>query len=94
MNVETSIYIYQKIRCKELIDILSGLNISIDYDNLLIIKSQLADSILTEINNNDGIFILRSISKDLPIYFFIKNTDLMIDTTVERNQLHGTAIAV
>ena len=81
-------------RCRELIDILSDLNISTDYDKLLNIKSQLADTVLTEINNNDGVFIPRSISKDLPNYFAIDNTDLKIDTLDGRNQLHGTAIAV
>ena len=34
-----------------------------------------------------------SISKDLPVYFAIDNTDLKIDTTGGRNQLHGTRIA-
>ena len=70
------------------------MNISTDYDKLLNIKSQLADTVLTEINNNDGVFIPRSISKDLPNYFAIDNTDLKIDTLDGRNQLHGTAIAV
>ena len=63
-------------RCRELIDTLSDLNISIDYDILPNIKSQLADSILTEINNNDAVFIPRSIFKDLPINVAIDNTDL------------------
>ena len=94
LNIGTGIYIPQKTRCRELIDILSDLNISIDYDKLLNIKSQLADTVLTEINNNDGVFIPRSISKDLPIYLAIGNTDLKIDTPDGRNQLHGTAIAV
>ena len=35
-----------------------------------------------------------SISKDLPVYFAIDNTDLKIDTPGGRNQLHGTRIAV
>ena len=35
-----------------------------------------------------------SISKDLPVYFAIDNTDLKIDTTGGRNQLHGTRIAL
>ena len=41
LNVGTGIYIHQKTRCRELIDILSDLNISIDYDKVLNIKSQL-----------------------------------------------------
>ena len=73
---------------------MSDLNISIDYHRLLNIKSQLADTVLTEINNNSGVFIPRSISKDLPIYFAIDNTELKIDTPDGRNQLHVTAIAV
>ena len=68
--------------------------ISIDYDKLLNIKSQLADSVLTEMNNNDGVFIPKSISKDLPIYFAIDNTDRKINTPDGRNQLDGTEIAV
>ena len=93
-NTIEFIYIHQKTRCRELINILSDLNISTDYDKLLNIKSQLADTVLTEINSNDGVFIPRSIYKDLPIYFAIDNTDLEIDTPDGRNQLHGTAIFV
>ena len=79
LYVGTSISIHQKARCRELIDILSDLSISIDYDKLQNIKSQLADSVLTEINNNEGAYIPKSISKDLTIYFAIDNTDLKID---------------
>ena len=85
LNVETGIYIHQKTRCRELIDILSDLNISIDYYKLLNTKSQLANTVLTEINNNDRVFIPRSISKDLPIYFAIDNIDLKIDTPDGQN---------
>ena len=94
LNVGSGIYIHEETRCRELIDILSDLNISIDYDKLLNVESQLANSILAEINNNDGVFIPKSISKDLPIYFAIENTDLKIDTPDGRNQLHETAITV
>ena len=68
--------------------------ISIDYDKLLNIKSQLADSVLTEMNNNDGVIIPKSIFKDLLIYFAIDNTDRKINTPDGRNQLDGTEIAV
>ena len=44
--------------------------------------------------NNFNVFIPKSISKDLPVYFAIGNTDLKIDTPGGRNQLHGTRIAV
>ena len=68
--------------------------ISTDYDKLLNIKSQLADSVLTEMNNNDGVIIPKSIFKDLLIYFAIDNTDRKINTPDGRNQLDGTEIAV
>ena len=68
--------------------------ISIDYDKLLNIKSQLADSVLTEMNNNDSVIIPKSIFKDLLIYFAIDNTDRKINTPDGRNQLDGTEIAV
>ena len=94
LNVGTGIYVHPKTRCRELINFMSDLNIFIDCGKLLNIKSQLADSILTEINSNDGVFIPKSISKCLPIYFAIDNIDLKIDTPSGRNQLHGTTIAV
>ena len=75
--------------------------ISIDYDKLLNIKSKLADSVLTEMNNNNGVFIpkrrciySKSTSKDLPIYFAIDNTDRKINTPDGRNQLDGTETVV
>ena len=79
LYVGTNTYIHQKTRCRKLIDILSYLNISVDYDKLLNIDSQLADSVLTEINNNDGVYIPKSISKDLPIlpFFILPSTTLI-----------------
>ena len=94
LNIGIDIYIHEKTRCRELIDFLSDLNIFIDCDKLLNIKSQLADSALTEIYNKVCVFIRKSISKDLPIYFAIDNIDLKMDTPGGWNQLHGTAIAV
>ena len=94
LYVWTSISIHQKTTCRELINILSDLSISINYDKLQNIESQLSDSVLTEINNNEGAYIPKSISKDLPIYFAINNTDLKIDIPDGWNQLHRTAIAV
>ena len=38
--------------------------------------------------------LIYSISKDLPVYFAVDNTDLKVDTTGGRYQLHGTRIAV
>ena len=39
-------------------------------------------------------FLPSTLSKNRPVFFAIDNTDLKIDTFDERNQLHGTAIAV
>ena len=57
--------------------------LKISLNKLLNIKSQL--TVLTEINNNDRVFIPSSISKDLPICFAIDNIDLKIDTPDGRN---------
>ena len=43
---------------------------------------------------NYGVFIPKSTSKDLPIYFAIDNTDRKINTPDGRNQLDGTETVV
>ena len=47
----------KKSRCKEFIDALSDLNISMNYDRLFNIKSQHRDAVTAQINNNEIVFL-------------------------------------
>ena len=52
LNVGLGLYIHQKTRSKELIDVLSDLNISINYDKALNIKASLASSVSDKMYSN------------------------------------------
>ena len=43
---------------------------------------------------NNGVYVPSTLSPDEPIFIAIDNTDLKIDTSDGKGQLHGTAIAV
>ena len=94
LNVGIGLYIHQRTRSKELIEVFSDLNLSINYDKVLSIKKDITSAVTKKMENNDGVFVPATLSPYDPIFFAIDNTDMKIDTVDGKNQLHGTAIAV
>ena len=94
LNVGLGLYIYHSTRSKKLVKFLSDLNLSITYDKVIDIKKGIVTSIMKKSAENDGVFVPSSLSKNVPVFFAIDNTDLKIDTVDGKSQLHGTAIAV
>lgn len=94
LNVGVGLYTYHVTRSKKLINFLSDLNIGINYKKVVGIKKNIVQAVLGKMNENNGIFIPSSLTKDQPVFFAIDNIDLAIDTPDGKRQLHGTATAV
>ena len=51
------LYLHQTTRSKKLIDMFSGLNLSISYEKVIDIKKDVANAILEKRDENNGVFI-------------------------------------
>ena len=76
------------------IKFLSDLNLSVNYDKVSNIKSNLAKSVIKRAKENGGVYKPSSILEGNPVFFTIYNSNLQIDTLDGKGQLHATAIAI
>ena len=93
LNVGVGLYLNQTTRSKKLIDMFSGLNLSISYDKVIDIKKDVANAILEKRDENNGVFIPSCLFPSQRPFFAIDNTDMKIDTPTGKRQFHGTAMA-
>ena len=94
LNVGLGLYMHQKTRSKNLCNFLSGLNLSVNYDKVRNVKSNLAISVIKRTKDNGGVYKPSSILEGNPAFFAIDNSDLQIDTPDGKDQLHATATAI
>ena len=76
------------------IKFLSDLNLSVNYDKVSNIKSNLAKSVIKRAKENGGVYKPSSILEGNPVFFTIYNSNLQIDTLDGKGQLHATATAI
>ena len=93
-NVGLGLYVHQKTRSKNLCNFLSDLNLSVNYDKVCNIKSNLAKSVIKRTKENGGIYKPSSILEGNPVFLAIDNSDLQVDTPDGKGQLHATATAI
>ena len=93
LKVGEGLYLHQTTRSKKLIDIFSGLNLSISYEKVIDIKKDVANAILEKRDENNGSFIPSCLFPSQRPFFAIDNTDMKINTPTRKRQLHGTAMA-
>ena len=65
---------------KNLCNFLSDLNLSVNYDKVCNIKSNLAKSVIKRTKENGGVYKPSSILEGNPVFLAIDNSDLQIDT--------------
>ena len=82
-------HIYQKTRSKTLLDVLSGLHLTVPY-KFWLIKNDLVTHAKKKMSENGGIYVPPSLSPNTSLYFAIDNVDFQIDTPDGKEQLHGT----
>ena len=95
LNVGIGLYLHQKTRSKELIEMFSELNLSISYHKVKDIKSRLSSAALSEMHKSRNIYVPKCICPDrIPVFFAVNKSDLRINTPDGKTQLHATAMAV
>ena len=69
---------------------MSNLGLSIDYDSVMKIETEIANSVTDIINKNNGVYVPHTILKDKAIHFAIDNADFHNDRPVGKGEFHGT----
>ena len=94
LNVGVVLYIYHATCSKKLVNFLSDLNISTNYKKVINIRKDVAQAVLKQKEEDNGVFIPSNLKRDEAVFFAIDNFDLTIDTPDGQKQLHGTGTVV
>ena len=86
--------VHQAVRSKELISLLHGFGMSVDYNRILRVESQIEANVLKQVEENDGVYLPPGIVKGRHVFFAIDNVDFSEDTPDGKRTFHGTAMAV
>lgn len=93
-QVAVGIAVHQSVRSKQLVNMLRGFGMSVEYNRLLRIETQIEANVLKRMEENDGLFLPPDIVQGRHIFFAIDNVDFAEDTHDGRNTLHGTAMTI
>ena len=80
-----------KTRSKDFANILANLNLSIDYEKVLGIETDIANTVVQRALKNNGVYVPPSIQAGLPVYFAVDNYDFKSYTADGKNEFDGTA---
>lgn len=84
----------QSIRSKEIVNMLHGFGMSVEYNRLLRIEAQIEQSVLDRMNAHGGLYLPENFVKNRHAFFAIDNVDFAEDTHDGKHTLHGTAMAI
>ena len=84
-SVELGLIIYKNTHSKPIINLLSDMNLTINYDKILKIETNITEAIVEKMKDSDGVYVPPSIQKECPIYFAINNPDF----PDEKHEFHG-----
>jgi hypothetical protein len=70
----------QAIRDKQIINILHGFGVSVAYERLLKLETQIANTVLQNMQENDGVYISANIVPGRHIFFAVDNVDFAEDS--------------
>ncbi|CAH3136345.1 unnamed protein product, partial [Porites lobata] len=93
-HLAVSLAIHQAVRSKELVNLLHGFGMAVEYNRLLRVESQIEKTVLKRIESEGGMFLPPDIVKGRHVYFAIDNIDFSEDTPDGKRTLHGTAMAI
>ena len=86
--------IHQATRSKELVNMLHGFGMAVEYNRLMRVEAQIEATVLHQIKENGGVYIPSDIVRGRHIYFAVDNVDFSEDTYDGQRTLHGTALAI
>lgn len=84
----------QSIRSKEMVNMLHGFGMSVEYNRLLRVEAQIERSVLQRMHQHGGVYLPQDFVKHRHIFFAIDNVDFAEDTPDGKRTLHGTAMAI
>ena len=88
------IAIRQLTRGKKIINLLHGFGVSVAYERLQKLETQIANTALRRMQANDGVYIPADVVLGRHIFFAVDNVDFAEDTPNGKRTLHGTAMAI
>ena len=80
-SVGLGLMMYKHTRIKHIINLLSDMNLTIDYDKILKIETNIAEAIVKKMKDSDCVYVSPSIQKECPTYFSVDNCDFQNDTS-------------
>ncbi|KAK3708724.1 hypothetical protein QZH41_004431 [Actinostola sp. cb2023] len=86
--------VHQAFRCKEIVNMLHGFGMSVEYNRLLRVEAQIEKSVLQRIEQNGGVYLPPDIVIGRHVFFAIDNVDFAEDTYDGKRTLHGAAMAI
>ena len=86
--------VHQAVRSKELIKMLHGFEMCVDYNRILRVEAQIESSVLNRMSQNDGVYLPPDIVKSRHVFFAIDNVGFAEDTPDGKRTFHGTAMAI
>lgn len=94
LQLAVGIAVHQAVRSKQLITMLHGFGMSVDYNRILTVEAQIEVSVLKHIELNGGLFIPPDVVLGRHVFFVVDNVDFADDTHDGKNTFHGTAMAI
>ena len=94
LQLGVGIAVHQAVRSKQLITMLHGFGMSVDYNRILRVEAQIEASVLKRMELNDGLYIPPDLVLGRHVFFAVDNVDFAEDTPDGKNTFHGTAIAI
>lgn len=93
-QLAVSLAIHQAIRSKEIVSLLHGFGMAVEYNRLLRVESQIEETVLRRMEKEGGMYLPPDIVKGRHVFFAIDNVDFAEDTPDGKRTLHGTAMAI
>lgn len=94
LSVGLALTIHKKTRSKDLVDLLSHLNIGCSYDKVLQIEKRIASGVAERMETSGGFCLPPFIEKGKSLFFAADNIDFLENTADGQNTLHGTILVI
>lgn len=93
-DIAIGIALRKATRGKEIINMLHRFGICSEYNKILRIETQIANSVIQKMSLHRGLYIPTGFLREKHIYFAIDNIDFSEDTVDGKDTLHATSMAV
>ena len=89
-----SLAVHQAVRSKEIVNMLHGFGLAVEYNRLLRVEAQIEQCVLQRMEQNGGVFLPPNIVSGRHIFFAVDNIDFAEDTYDGQRTFHGAAMAI